>query len=286
MRFVLFATCALVSCAPRLADTTIIDHRRVSLEADRPAVVESSGAAPRWVRELEAGDAETIVFVGQASAGSLSAAENAANDDLSAAVARFIAVSIASESEATDTHESENGRVKETTEAHVETRAHVEATLGKVVADARYWEKVSLRTGAPSYRFFLRAAVKRSELARARRTIACERARRAGKKIVVLAYSDKVFEGFEDRLASERRDLYVLAPKEVGPNEARELSADVILELTRQSAGESVTLGYVLRGGENSGFSGQKEVRGEEASLFELEDQLWVELRGALGSGR
>src|SRR5262245_55561530 len=86
-----------VGCGPRLPSRVIEEHPRLALEADRPAIVESSGAAPHWVRSPERGDQDTIVFVGQASAASLESAEQAATADLSDTVARFIAVSVASE---------------------------------------------------------------------------------------------------------------------------------------------------------------------------------------------
>src|SRR5262245_21095038 len=100
----LFAVFVLTppACGPRLPPRLIDEHPRLELAADRPAVVEASGALPRWVRAPETGDGETIVFVGQASASSLDSAEKAAGADLSDTVARFIAVSVASEMESTE----------------------------------------------------------------------------------------------------------------------------------------------------------------------------------------
>ncbi len=283
MRFAfVLALLSTTACGPRLASTTIIDHRRLALEADRPEIVEASGEAPRWVREVERGDADTVVFVGQASGTSLSTAEKAANDDLSAAVARFIAVAVASESEATDTHESNNGRIDETADAHVETRAHVEASIGRVVPDARYWEKVSVRTGS-SFRYFLRAAVKRAEITRARLSIACERAKKSGKKVLAIAKSDSVFANFESRF--DGGAFYVLGPAELG-GEVQQLEPDLLLELVAASSGEELSLSYVLRDGKSAAISAENTVRGAAPALFELEDQLWQNLSSELGRRR
>jgi hypothetical protein len=274
----------LGACGPRLPLQVIDAHPRLELAADRPAVVESSGALPRWVRAPDRGDSDTIVFVGQASASSLESAEKAAGADLSDAVARFIAVSVASEMESTETHESSNGKTTESQEVHAETRAHVEASVGKVAADASYWEKVSARTGPATYRYFLRAAIKKSEVARARLAIACDRARQAGRKIIAVVFVDSMIADLETRLAAEsgwlvltRAELAAASPNGAPETIVASLSPDAVLAARATVRGEMVTLNYAL--GKTT-----REVSGASAQLFELEDELWASLQAALRS--
>lgn len=276
MTRVLVLLFAAAACGPRVPAQVIDQHPRLMLEADRPEIVASSGPAPRWVHATERGDADTMVFVGQASASSLENAETAAAADLADSVARFIAVSVAAESEATDTHESSNGQVSESSEAHAETRAHVEASIGRVAPDAKYWEKVSGRTGPATYRYFLRASVKRSEVDRARLAIACDRARRSGKKIIAVVHTDPLLAELAARISAEPKWLVV------GPE--NQTDADLLLDARASERGDQLAVGYVLKKAGGGSMLSSFERRGSSSALFELEEELWASLAAALRS--
>lgn len=267
---------AAAACGPRVPAQVIEHHPRLVLEADRPEIVASSGPAPRWVHAADRGDADTMVFVGQASASSLENAETAAAADLADTVARFISVSVAAESEATDTHESSNGQVKESVEAHAETRAHVEASIGRVAPDAKYWEKVAARTGPATFRYFLRASVKRSEVDRARRTIGCDRARRSGKKILAVAHADPMLAELAARISAEPKWWVVGAENQS--------DADLILDARAAEHGDQLAVGYVLKKAGGGSMVSSFERRGSSSALFEFEEELWASLAAALRS--
>jgi hypothetical protein len=251
---------------------------------------------PRWVHASERGGGDTYVFVGQASAASFAGAELAANEDLAGTVARFISVAVANEMEATESHEAQDGVVRESQDVRSETRAHVEASIGEVKADASYWEKVSTRTGPSTYRYFLRAEIRRSEIARARLMIARDRARRAGRRTVAVILVDPLLQDLEARLRAETRSLVLaredLAAAAVDPSPrglvevARSLEVDAMLEARASAGDERAELRYALRDGTNGAVISSRDFSGPSSRIFELEDELFDSLSQNLEARR
>lgn len=309
--WLLVALC--LGCGPKLTRTMIVNHPKLSLEAMKPQIVESSAPIrPRWIHRLDRGAVDFVPFTGQAYAPTLEEAKAGAQRDLVASVASYVAVDVASEIEVKDSERTAGGRTESSSEVTQTTRTRAAASLSGVRADEVFWEKVLVSPLVPdrhAYRVFVHARVKRAVITKARLAKQLARQKQTGRRmLVVLPFRsttpapeakaiERAFAEELSRRLGAGEKLFVGDPGMVdglvgaSPSEAEALQTireallpDLVVGGSYQLHEGRVKVTYTL-------YDAEKALRSGTATqpwtkLFELQDELATEIAAAVGSAK